>query len=153
MRNGMREALVAPLDFTSLRDAVTDFEQHRDGTPGKSNSTDNAPASQWRIGCISREGNLLSRKMKASTMNYHCTGSWLLADSRTTPRRSLNRRCMSRVPDFSFQHSPTLFTRNVPTRYYGYVTQPWFIGHSQRENRHHAVRWFTSRETGTRQQY
>ncbi|MGK3684264.1 cellulose biosynthesis regulator diguanylate cyclase DgcQ, partial [Escherichia coli] len=32
----------------------------------------------------------------------------------------------------------------VPTRYYGYVTQPWFIGHSQRENRHRAVRWFTS---------
>lgn len=30
LRNGMREALVAPLDFTSLRDAVTEFEQHRD---------------------------------------------------------------------------------------------------------------------------
>ena len=30
LRNGMREALVAPLDFTSLRNAVTEFEQHRD---------------------------------------------------------------------------------------------------------------------------
>ena len=30
LRNGMREALVAPLDFTSLRDAVTEFEQRRD---------------------------------------------------------------------------------------------------------------------------
>ncbi|MFO6426768.1 hypothetical protein ACLBOM_16305 [Escherichia coli] len=26
----------------------------------------------------------------------------------------------------------------------GLCTQPWFIGHSQRENRHRAVRWFTS---------
>lgn len=26
----MREALVAPLDFISLRNAVTEFEQHRD---------------------------------------------------------------------------------------------------------------------------
>ncbi len=30
LRNGMREALVALLDFTSLRNAVTEFEQHRD---------------------------------------------------------------------------------------------------------------------------
>ncbi|MFP1591539.1 hypothetical protein ACLB1M_15820 [Escherichia coli] len=37
------------------------------------------------------------------------------------------------MPDFTFRRQPTLFTRNVPTRYYGYVTQPWFIGHSQRE--------------------
>lgn len=43
LRNGMREALVAPLDFTSLRDAVTEFEQHRDEHTGKSNSTDDAP--------------------------------------------------------------------------------------------------------------
>lgn len=51
---------------------------------------------------------------------------------------------MSRVLDFYVSTLPTLFTRNVPTRYYGYVTQPRFIGHSQRENRHRAVRWFTS---------
>ncbi len=43
LRNGMREALVAPLDFISLRNAVTEFEQHRDEHAGKSNSTDGAP--------------------------------------------------------------------------------------------------------------
>lgn len=43
LRNGMREALVAPLDFTSLRNAVTEFEQHRDEHARKSNSTDDAP--------------------------------------------------------------------------------------------------------------
>lgn len=43
LRNGMREALVAPLDFTSLRNAVTGSNSIATITPGKSNSTDDAP--------------------------------------------------------------------------------------------------------------
>ncbi|STJ10805.1 diguanylate cyclase [Escherichia coli] len=43
LRNGMREALIAPLDFTSLRDAVPSSNSIATSTPGKSNSTDGAP--------------------------------------------------------------------------------------------------------------
>ncbi len=64
LRNGMREALVAPLDFTSLRNAVTEFEQHRDEHALANRTQPTAhPASQWRIGCISQRGESpVSRK-------------------------------------------------------------------------------------------
>ncbi|MGC6744784.1 hypothetical protein ACP0HM_09025 [Escherichia coli] len=46
---------------------------------------------------------------------------------------------------FYVSTQPTLFTRNVPTRYYGYVTQPPGLSAIRNEkNRHRAVRWFTS---------
>lgn len=63
LRNGMREALVAPLDFISLRNAVTEFEQHRDEHAANRTQPTAHPASQWRIGCISQRGESpVSRK-------------------------------------------------------------------------------------------
>lgn len=115
LRNGMREALVAPLDFTSLRNAVTEFEQHRD-------------EHAWQIE--------LNRRRTLEV-------GYLLRLAHNTSSMVEQAMYVSRA-GFYVSTQPTLFTRNVPTRYYGYVTQPWFIGHSQRENRHRAVRWFTS---------
>lgn len=62
LRNGMREALVAPLDFTSLRDAVTEFEQHRDEHAWKIelNRRRTLPVNGVSDALVS-EGNLLSR--------------------------------------------------------------------------------------------
>lgn len=55
LRNGMREALIAPLDFTSLRDAVTEFRtaSRRARLANRTQPTAH-PASQWRVGCISQ---------------------------------------------------------------------------------------------------
>lgn len=59
----MREALVAPLDFTSLRDAVTEFEQHRDEHAWKIelNRRRTLPVNGVSDALVS-EGNLLSRE-------------------------------------------------------------------------------------------
>ncbi len=137
----MREALVAPLDFTSLRDAVTDSNSIATSTPGKSNSTDDAPSSQWRIGCISQRGKSpVSRKESLDNEITAALEVGYLLRLATTPRRWLNRRCMSRVPDFTFDAADLVYAQcsNALLRL---CHQPWFIGHSQRENRHRAVRW------------
>ncbi len=108
LRNGMREALVAPLDFISLRNAVTGSEQHRDDHARQIelNRRRTLPVNGVSDALVS-EGNLLSReKMKASTMKLLL--HWKLVtccDWRTIPRRWSNRRCMSRVPDFTFRRS------------------------------------------------
>lgn len=62
LRNGMREALVAPLDFTSLRNAVTEFEQHRDEHAWQIelNRRRTLPVNGVSDALVS-EGNLLSR--------------------------------------------------------------------------------------------
>lgn len=62
LRNGMREALVAPLDFTSLRDAVTEFEQHRDEHAWQIELNRRRTLSVNGVSdALVSEGNLLSR--------------------------------------------------------------------------------------------
>ncbi len=63
LRNGMREALVALLDFTSLRNAVTEFEQHRDEHAWQIelNRRRTLPVNGVSDALVS-EGNLLSRE-------------------------------------------------------------------------------------------
>lgn len=63
LRNGMREALVAPLDFISLRNAVTEFEQHRDEHAWQIelNRRRTMPVNGVSDALVS-EGNLLSRE-------------------------------------------------------------------------------------------
>ncbi len=146
LRNGMREALVAPLDFTSLHDAVTEFEQHRDEHAWKIelNRRRTLPVNGVSDALVS-EGNLLSRENE--NLDNEITAAlevgYLLRLAHNSSSMVEQAMYVSRA-GFYVSTQPTLFTRNVPTRYYGYVTQPWFIGHSQRENRHRAVRWFTS---------
>ena len=146
LRNGMREALVAPLDFTSLRNAVTEFEQHRDEHAWQIelNRRRTMPVNGVSDALVS-EGNLLSRENESldNEITAALEVGYLLRLAHNSSSMVEQAMYVSRA-GFYVSTQPTLFTRNVPTRYYGYVTQPWFIGHSQRENRHRAVRWFTS---------
>lgn len=146
LRNGMREALVAPLDFTSLRDAVTEFEQHRDEHAWQIELNRRRTLSVNGVSdALVSEGNLLSRENESldNEITAALEVGYLLRLAHNTSSMVEQAMYVSRA-GFYVSTQPTLFTRNVPTRYYGYVTQPWFIGHSQRENRHRAVRWFTS---------
>ncbi len=146
LRNGMREALVAPLDFISLRNAVTEFEQHRDEHAWQIelNRRRTLPVNGVSDALVS-EGNLLSRENESldNEITAALEVGYLLRLAHNSSSMVEQAMYVSRA-GFYVSTQPTLFTRNVPTRYYGYVTQPWFIGHSQRENRHRAVRWFTS---------
>lgn len=146
LRNGMREALVAPLDFTSLRNAVTEFEQHRDDHAWQIelNRRRTLPVNGVSDALVS-EGNLLSRENESldNEVTAALEVGYLLRLAHNSSSMVEQAMYVSRA-GFYVSTQPTLFTRNVPTRYYGYVTQPWFIGHSQRENRQRAVRWFTS---------
>lgn len=146
LRNGMREALVAPLDFTSLRNAVTEFEQHRDEHAWQIELNRRRTLSVNGVSdALVSEGNLLSRENESldNEITAALEVGYLLRLAHNTSSMVEQAMYVSRA-GFYVSTQPTLFTRNVPTRYYGYVTQPWFIGHSQRENRHRAVRWFTS---------
>lgn len=146
LRNGMREALVAPLDFTSLRNAVTEFEQHRDEHAWQIelNRRRTLPVNGVSDALVS-EGNLLSRENESldNEITAALEVGYLLRLAHNSSSMVEQAMYVSRA-GFYVSTQPTLFTRNVPTRYYGYVTQPWFVGHSQRDNRHRAVRWFTS---------
>lgn len=146
LRNGMREALVAPLDFISLRNAVTEFEQHRDEHAWQIelNRRRTLPVNGVSDALVS-EGNLLSRENEIldNEITAALEVGYLLRLAHNSSSMVEQAMYVSRA-GFYVSTQPTLFTCNVPTRYYGYVTQPWFIGHSQRENRHRAVRWFTS---------
>ncbi len=107
LRNGMREALVAPLDFTSLRNAVTEFEQHRDEHAWQIelNRRRTLPVNGVSDALVS-EGNLLSRENESldNEITAALEVGYLLRLAHNS-RRWLNRRCMSRVPDFTFRRS------------------------------------------------
>ena len=107
LRNGMREALVAPLDFTSLRNAVTEFEQHRDEHAWQIelNRRRTLPVNGVSDALVS-EGNLLSRENESldNEITAALEVGYLLRLAHNSSSM-LNRRCMSRVPDFTFRRS------------------------------------------------
>lgn len=146
LRNGMREALVAPLDFTSLRNAVTEFEQRRDEHAWQIelNRRRTLPVNGVSDALVS-EGDLLSRENESldNEITAALEVGYLLRQAHNSSSMVEQAMYVSRA-GFYVSTQPTLFMRSVPGRYYEFVTQPWFIGHSQRENRQRAVRWFTS---------
>ncbi len=147
LRNGMREALVAPLDFTSLRNAVTEFEQHRDehARQIELNRRRTLPVNGVSDALVS-EGNLLSRENESldNEITAALEVGYLLRLAHNSSSMVEQAMYVSRA-GFYVSTQPTLFTRNVPTRYYGYVTQPLVCRYIRNEkNRHRAVRWFTS---------
>lgn len=146
LRNGMREALVAPLDFTSMRNAVIEFEQHRDEHAWQIELNRRRTLAVNGVSdALVREGNQLSRENES--LNNEITAAlevgYLLRLAHNSSSMVDQAMYVSRA-GFYVSTQPTLFTRYVPARYYEFVTQPWFIGQSERENRQRAVRWFTS---------
>lgn len=122
----MREALVAPLDFTSLRDAVTEFEQHRDEHAWQIELNRRRTLSVNGVSdALVSEGNLLSRENESldNEITAALEVGYLLRLAHNTSSMVEQAMYVSRA-GFYVSTQPTLFTRNVPTRYYGYVTQP-----------------------------
>ncbi|EEZ4381466.1 cellulose biosynthesis regulator YedQ [Escherichia whittamii] len=146
LRNGMREALVAPLDFTSMRNAVVEFEQHRDEHAWQIELNRRRTLSVNGVSdALVSKGNQLSRENKSldNEITAALEVGYLLRLAHNSSSMVEQAMYVSRA-GFYVSTQPTLFTRNVPTRYYEFVTQPWFIGQSERENRQRGVRWFTS---------
>ena len=106
LRNGMREALVAPLDFTSLRNAVTEFEQHRDEHAWQIelNRRRTLPVNGVSDTLVS-EGNLLSRENESldNEITAALEVGYLLRLAHNSS--SMVEQAMSRVPDFTFRRS------------------------------------------------
>lgn len=104
LRNGMREALVAPLDFTSLRDAVTEFEQHRDEHAWKIelNRRRTLPVNGVSDALVS-EGNLLSRENES--LDNEITAALEVGYLLRLAHNSSSMVEQARVPDFTFRRS------------------------------------------------
>ncbi|END40995.1 hypothetical protein EC2854350_2202 [Escherichia coli 2854350] len=107
LRNGMREALVAPLDFTSLRNAVTEFEQHRDEHAWQIELNRRRTLSVNGVSdALVSEGNLLSRENESldNEITAALEVGYLLRLAHNTS--SIVEQAMyARVPDFTFRRS------------------------------------------------
>ncbi|EGY7233717.1 cellulose biosynthesis regulator YedQ [Salmonella enterica subsp. enterica serovar Typhi] len=143
LRNGMHEALVAPLAFSALQSAVTQFEQRRvrhfwqleldkRRTLPLYGVSDQFVA---RTTLLSRESRDLANELTATLeLGYLARSSAML---------TLETMYVSRS-GFYLSTLPTAYGSDIVSRYYQYVTQPWFIEQSQRRNPQRGVRWFTS---------
>lgn len=146
LRNGMHEALVTPLGFSALRDAVTQFGQLRHSRVWQLeldklrtlslNGVSDEFVNQTLV--LSRESDSLDNELTAALEVGYLMR---LAQMRT----SISQQVMyiSRA-GFYLSTQPTLLSSEIVTRYYDYVIQPWFTGQSQRQNRMRGVRWFTT---------
>lgn len=146
LRNGMHQALLTPLGFSALKDAVTNFEQLRHSRVWQLeldkqrtlplNGVSDSFVSQTRL--LSREGESLDNELTAAL-----EVGYLLRLAQTRTSMSQQAMYVSRA-GFYVSTLPTMLSGDITTRYYDYVIQPWFIEQSQRQNRTRGVRWFTS---------
>ncbi|EMX77940.1 hypothetical protein EC2726800_2508 [Escherichia coli 2726800] len=107
LRNGMREALVAPLDFTSLRNAVTEFEQHRDEHAWQIELNRRRTLSVNGVSdALVSEGNLLSRENESldNEITAALEVGYLLRLAHNTSSM-VEQAMYARVPDFTFRRS------------------------------------------------
>ncbi|WP_336220938.1 cellulose biosynthesis regulator diguanylate cyclase DgcQ [Citrobacter amalonaticus] len=146
MRNGMHEALVTPLGFSALRDAVTHFEQLRDSRVWQLeldkrrtlplNGVSDEFVNQTQV--LSRESDSLDNELTAAL-----EVGYLMRLAQTQTSMSQQVMYVSRA-GFYLSTQPTQRSSEITSRYYDYVIQPWFTGQSQRQNRMRGVRWFTT---------
>ncbi|HCM1914444.1 TPA: cellulose biosynthesis regulator YedQ [Salmonella enterica subsp. salamae serovar 28:r:e,n,z15] len=152
LRNGMHEALVAPLAFSALQSAVTQFEQRRvrrfwqleldkRRTLPLYGVSDQFVA---RTTLLSRDNRDLANELTATLELGYLARLARLA--RSSAMLTLETMYISRS-GFYLSTLPTAFGSDIVSRYYQYVTQPWFIEQSQRRNPQRGVRWFTSAQT------
>ena len=146
LRDGMHEALITPLGFSVLRDAVTHFEQLRHSRVWQLeldkrrtlplNGVSDAFVSQTQL--LSRDDQSLNNELTAALEVGYLLRLAII-------RTSMSRQAMyvSRA-GFYVSTLPTSLSSDITTRYYHYVIQPWFTEQSQRKNRMRGVRWFTT---------
>lgn len=123
LRNGMREVFVALLDFIFLRDVVIEFEQYRDEYVWK------IEFNRRRILLVNgvsdvlvSEGNFLFRENESfdNEIIVVLEVGYLLRLAYNFSSMVEQAMYVSRV-GFYVSTQSILFTRNVLTRYYGYV--------------------------------
>ncbi|ENF6040863.1 cellulose biosynthesis regulator diguanylate cyclase DgcQ [Citrobacter amalonaticus] len=146
LRDGMHEALITPLGFSVLRDAVTHFEQLRHSRVWQLeldkrrtlplNGVSDAFVSQTQL--LSRDDQSLNNELTAALEVGYLLRLAII-------RTSMSQQAMyvSRA-GFYVSTLPTSLSSDITTRYYHYVIQPWFTEQSQRKNRMRGVRWFTT---------
>ncbi|HFZ8993048.1 TPA: cellulose biosynthesis regulator diguanylate cyclase DgcQ [Citrobacter freundii] len=154
LRNGMNEALVTPLRFTVLRDAAAQFASLRTERVWRLeldkrrtlplNGVSDAFVDQTAV--LSRNNEALTNELAAALeLGY------LL---RLGHSSSLSQQTMyiSRA-GFYISSQPTVYGNDILSRYYHYLTQPWFLEQNERHNPARGVRWFSSvAENGEGQQ-
>lgn len=149
LRNGMYEAQAAPLAFAALQSAVTQFEQRRARrfwqleldkrrTLPLYGVSDQFVASTT---LLSRDNRGLANELTA-TLEL----GYLARLARSSAMLTLETVYVSRS-GFYLSTLPTAYGSDIVSRYYQYVTQPWFTAQSQRRNPQRGVRWFTSAQT------
>lgn len=147
-RHGMQAALQTPLAFEVLRDAQAEFSRKRH-LPDWRITLDNrrtlplngvSDAFVAQTNLLSRENPLVGNEFTAALeLGYllrisSITGHHL---SRFTPH-------MLYVSRAGFFLSNVPVKRNTTEQYYRWVTSPWFIEQSERNNPGRGVRWFTT---------
>ncbi|ECG8589294.1 cellulose biosynthesis regulator YedQ [Salmonella enterica subsp. salamae] len=154
LRNGMHEALVAPLAFNVLQSAVTQFEQRRAKrfwqleldkrrTLPLYGVSDEFVASTT---ILSRSNSALANELTATLELGYLVR---LARSSATIMSQIVYASRS---GFYLSTLPTAYGSDILSRYYQYVTQPWFSGQNQRHNPQRGVRWFTSSPSSSDEQ-
>ncbi|POT59457.1 cellulose biosynthesis regulator YedQ [Citrobacter amalonaticus] len=146
LRNGMHEALVTPLDFSVLQQAVTHFQQVR-------------KEHFWRLELDTRrtlplygvsdafveQAKFLSRDIDRldNELIAAMEVGYLLRLAQSPVSLASQAMYISRS-GFYVSTQPGAYDSEILNRYYHFVIQPWFSGQSQRQNRMRGVRWFTS---------
>lgn len=146
LRNGMHEALMTPLNFSALQNAITQFQQNRN-------------KRYWQIGLDRRrtlmingvsddfvsQSNLLSRG--DDDLHNELTAAlevgYLLRLSHAPGAAAQQAIYVSRA-GFFLSTQPTSNSKDILTRYFDFVTQPWFNEQSERMNKSRGVRWFST---------
>ncbi|EFQ7996340.1 cellulose biosynthesis regulator YedQ [Salmonella enterica] len=143
LRNGMHEALVVPLTFSALQSAVMQFEQRRARRFWQLELDKRRTLPLYgvsdqfvaRTTLLSRDNSDLANELTATLeLGYLARSSAML---------TLEAMYVSRS-GFYLSTLPTAYGSDIVSRYYQYVTQPWFTEQSQRRNPQRGVRWFTS---------
>lgn len=135
LRDGMHEALITPLGFSVLKDAVTHFEQLRHSRVWQLeldkrrtlplNGVSDSFVNQTQL--LSRDNESLDNELTAALeLGY------LLRLAVTRASLSLQAMYVSRA-GFYVSTLPTSLSSEITARYYDYVIQPWFTGQSQRK--------------------
>lgn len=146
LRNGMHEALVVPLTFSALQSAVMQFEQRRARRFWQLELDKRRTLPLYgvsdqfvaRTTLLSRDNSDLANELTA-TLEL----GYLARLARSSAMLTLEAMYVSRS-GFYLSTLPTAYGSDIVSRYYQYVTQPWFTEQSQRRNPQRGVRWFTS---------
>lgn len=143
-RNGMDDALEAPLASTLLRNSVAHFKDLQEQTFWQLtfdarrtlpiNGVSDAFVEQTTS--LRRDEERLAKELSATfEMGY------LLRIN--SPAAHAKRVVYVSRAGFYVSTDPADWAADVVSRYYQLVTSPWYTGQSERENRTRSVRWFT----------